>query len=357
MPDVILGSMECDSIAHGGVLAPRVPTADNRSRSPVFVVGCHRSGTNLLYDTLLSAGGFAVYRGYLPIYKVIVPRCGPLSNSANRAKAIDLFLRSKGFRRSGLDAGALSSKLDTHCRTSGDFIRIVMEEIARQQGVPRWAVYDPDYVLHVERIKRDLPNALFLHIVRDGRDIALSLAKMAGFRPFPWSSSARGLLETAVYWEWMVRKGQQYGRMFPDSYLEIHYEELVNDPRKTLSTISQFLDQELDYDHIRRAGLGRLTESNSSFLDEPELGRVDPVNRWKERLSHEQVIAIESLVGGCLGDLGYSLTTVPAERKLGMREKLMRVFYPTFLDAKLWAKLRTPAGRFSNLSVLDLDMA
>jgi len=339
------------------VAAPAAPVGTDRSRSPVFVVGCHRSGTNLLYDTLLSAGGFAVYRGYLPVYKVIVPRCGPLHVAGNRAKAIDLFLRSKGFRRSGLEAGAISARLEAECRTGGDFIRIVMEEIALRQNVPRWAVYDPDYVLHVERIKRDLPNALFLHIVRDGRDIALSLTKMGGFRPFPWSSQARGLLETAVYWEWTVRKGQHYGRMFPDSYLELHYEDLVNEPRKTLAAVSQFLDQDLDYDHIQQSSMGRLKESNSSFLGEPEIGRQNPVNRWKDRLPREDVSAIESLVGGCLEDLGYPLTTTAAERKVGAREKLMHAFYPFFLNGKVWAKVNTRVGRFSNLSVLELEDA
>jgi LPS sulfotransferase NodH len=341
-----------DARAEAAVAAP---AGSERSRTPVFVVGCHRSGTNLLYDTLLSAGGFAFYRGYLPIYKVVIPRCGPLQVAANRAKAIELFLRSKGFRRAGLEAEELSARLEADCRTGGDFIRIVMEEISRKQGVARWAVYDPDYVLHVERIKHDLPNALFLHIVRDGRDIALSLMKMGGFRPFPWSSKARGLLETAVYWEWMVRRGQHYGRMFPDSYLEVHYEELVNEPKKALAAVSQFIDQDLDYDRIQQGGVGRLKESNSSFLGEPELGRQNPVNRWKERLSHGEVVAIESLVGDCLEELGYPLTTTAQERKLGARARMMRSFYTHFLDGKLWAKMNTPVGRFSNLSVLDLE--
>jgi len=347
--------MPDNASVEAAVASPTSSVGSGRSRNPVFVVGCHRSGTNLLYDTLLSAGGFALYRGSLPIYKVVIPRCGPLHVAANRAKAIDLFLCSKGFRRTGLESAEVSSKLEAECRTGGDFIRIVMEEIASKQGVPRWAVYDPDYVLHVERIKRDLPNALFLHIVRDGRDIALSLMKMGGFRPFPWSSKARGLLETAVYWEWMVRKGQHYGRMFPDSYLEVHYEELVNEPKKTLAAVSQFIDQDLDYDHVQQAALGRLKESNSSFLGEPELGRQNPVNRWKERLSHDEVVAIESLVSGCLEDLGYPLTTTTVERKLGQRGKLMRALYPCFLDAKLWIKIKTPVGRFSDISVLQLS--
>jgi len=325
-----------------------------RSRSPVFVVGCHRSGTNLLYDTLLSAGGFAIYRGYLPVYKVLVSRCGPLHVPANRTRAIDLFLRSNGFRRSGLNAQELSAHLNAKCRTGGDFMRIVMGGIAREQGVPRWALYDPDAAMYMHEIKRDIPNACFLHIVRDGRDIALSLSKMGGFRPFPWSSQPRGLLETAVYWEWMVRKAQSFGRVHPDSYLEVRYEELVGQPLKALHDLSLFLDQELEYDHIQKSGLGRLKDSNSSFLGDPQLQR-HPVNRWKDRLSPREIVALESLVGRCLQDLGYPLTTTPAERKLSVKDAITKSFYPAFLDGKLWAKHHTPLGRFATLSELELD--
>src|SRR5947208_2099037 len=115
-----------------------VPTAGTRrSRSPVFVTGCHRSGTNLVYDTLLSAGGFAVYRGYLPIYKTLIPHFGRLDNSRSRKQIVDTWVRSKGFARSGLSAPELSAKLLADCRTGGDFLRIVMSEIARSQGVEK----------------------------------------------------------------------------------------------------------------------------------------------------------------------------------------------------------------------------
>src|SRR6266478_9836667 len=76
----------------------------DRSRRPVFVMGCHRSGTNLLYDTLLSAGGFAVYRGHLDIYKLMIPKFGSLDKRANRERVVETWLHSKGYRRSGLTA-------------------------------------------------------------------------------------------------------------------------------------------------------------------------------------------------------------------------------------------------------------
>jgi Sulfotransferase family len=326
----------------------------DRSGRPVFVMGCHRSGTNLLYDTLLSAGGFAVYRGYLPIYKILIPHFGHPRNPASRRHIVDAFLRSKGFTRTGLEASDLSSKLLEHCQTGGDFLRIVMGEIAEHQGVGRWSVYDPDSVLHVPRIKADIPDALFVHIIRDGRDIALSLTKMGGFRPFPWSRRSRGLLETALYWEWMVRTGRGHGREIPADYIEIHYEDLVTRPRPTLEKLGQFLHHDLDYDRIQSASLGRLSESNSSFLDEAPAVREHPVNRWKERLPQQEIAVLESLIGPWLDQCGYDLTTTVRQR-LSLRRQIMAAAYPRFLDAKLWLKLNTPVGRLANLSALELS--
>ena len=198
-------------------------------------MGCHRSGTNLLYDMLLSSGGFAIYRGFLPIYKILIPRFGSMASRANREKILETWLRSKGFRRTGLDAEQLSARILNECRNGGDFIRVVMDSVAGSQQVQRWAVYDPDNVLHVERVKRDIPNALFVHIIRDGRDIALSLKKMGGFSPLPWDrGQTDSLVATALYWEWMVHRGRAYGRKFPADYIEIRYEDLITNPRDTL---------------------------------------------------------------------------------------------------------------------------
>jgi hypothetical protein len=319
-------------------------------------MGCHRSGTNLLYDTLLSAGGFAVYRGYLPIYEILLPRFGSLENPANRQKLVETWMRSKGFKRAGLPAGPIFAKLLAECRSGGDFIRIIMDEIARSQGNPRWALYDPDSVLNIARIKRELANPLFVHIIRDGRDIALSLMKMEGFRPFPWNRRPRGLLETALYWDWTVHRGRRYGSLLPEAYIEIHYEDLVTQPRTVLQRLGDFLDHDLDYDRIQSTGLGRLRESNSSFRSN-EKEAQNPVNRWKEKLSHQEVVALEALVGATLQEFGYPLTVDSTERQLTFRWKCMASLYPRVLSGKHWLKLSTPLGRFADISALELEDA
>ena len=319
-------------------------------------MGCHRSGTNLLYDMLLSAGGFAVYRGFLPIYKILIPRFGSMQSASNREKILATWLRSKGFRRTGLDADQLSARILNECRNGGDFIRVVMDSVAASQQAQRWAVYDPDNVLHVERVKRDIPNALFVHIIRDGRDIALSLKKMGGFTPLPWDrGQTDSLVATALYWRWMVHQGREHGRNFPADYIEIRYEDLITSPNETLGKLGSFLDHDLDYDRIQRAGLGRLSETNSSFREEGAKQTLNPLGRWKERLSASDVAAIEATVGDCLEENGYPLSLPASARSRGLRQSGMRGVYPAFLDAKLWLKLHTAVGRLANMSALELE--
>jgi hypothetical protein len=343
-----------NATATGQPLAKSSRVNLERKRCPVFVMGCHRSGTNLLYDMLLSAGGFAVYRGYLPLYESLLPRFGSLDNPGNRQKIVAAWMRSKGFRRAGVDAEPLRARLLAEAHTGGDFIRIVMDAIAEKQNAQRWAVYDPDNLLHVPQISREIPGALFLHIIRDGRDIALSLMKMEGFRPFPWRRQARGLLETALYWEWMVRKGRQYGSRTHDNYLEVHYEELVKETPVVLERLGKFLDHDLDYDRIQHAGLGRIRESNSSFLEDAQQAQR-PVQRWKERLAPKEIAELETLIGPALEDFGYLLSLAPEQRKKNFRTRCLGSVYPLFLESKQWLKTSTPVGRLSSLSALEIQ--
>jgi hypothetical protein len=69
-----------------------------RENAPVFVVGCPRSGTTLLYNMLLSSGGFAVYLAESNVFNLLVPRFGDLSVRANRERLMDAWL-SRSARR------------------------------------------------------------------------------------------------------------------------------------------------------------------------------------------------------------------------------------------------------------------
>src|SRR4029077_10575911 len=108
------------------------------------------------------------------------------------------------------------------------------------------------------RIKETIPNALAIHIIRDGRDVALSMEKQKWIRPFPWDRR-KGLLTAALYWEWIVNKGREQGKELEADYREIHYEDLVSNPREVLAQLGDFVEQELDYDHIQQVGIGSVS--------------------------------------------------------------------------------------------------
>lgn len=305
-----------------------------RSSAPVFVVGCPRSGTTLLYSMLLSAGDFAVYLAESNVFNLLGPRFGDLSVKGNREKLIDAWLQSKLFRASFLDAAQIRAKLSAECRSSGDFLRIVMEEIARMQGVKRWADNSPEELLHACRIKRELPDALFIHIIRDGRDVALSLDTRVHkwVRPVSWDRKD-SLLVAGLFWEWMVHAGRKQGKALGKDYMEVRFEDLQADPRSTLAKIGEFIEQDLNYERILQAGIGSVSEPNTSFKGD----KSGPVGRWKKKMSSESLALFEELVGATLKDLRYPLGSDGAgvNRLAAMR---MKTFYRAYFDGKFWFK-------------------
>ena len=209
-------------------------------KPPVFIVGCPRSGTSYLYHLLLSAGGFAEFRTQMNVFDVLEPIYGNLGSPKNKAKMMNEWLQSKAFDVSGLQAEEIKARVLSECRGASDFLRIVMEAVARKQGVDRWIDSTPTNIPHLLRIKKDFPDARIIHIIRDGRDVALSLDKRGWSRPLPWDRD-QALLAAGLYWEWIVRKGRKLGATLQPDYLEVRYEDLVNQPADTLDRLGAFL--------------------------------------------------------------------------------------------------------------------
>ena len=316
-----------------------------RKQSPVFVIGCHRSGTALLYDSLLSAGGFPLYHAAPFVHSTLLAMSGDPSVPKNREKMMQIWLRSKPFRRTGFGPEELRPKILQECKSGGDFLRITLGELARRANVDRWATYDPDNIMYMEAVKRELPDALFVHVVRDGRDAALSMKVQHGAYGLG-QTQERALNAWALLWQWTVRMGRRCGKLFPNDYLEVRYEDLVRDPGKTFSRVGEFLDHDLDYGRIQKNSVGRVASPNTVWKDESSPKTFSPVDRWKSKLSPSEVNALEALIGDCLEEFGYSLTTDRRSRApLSPTLSLMRILYPRYFDAKLFLKSKTFLGR------------
>jgi hypothetical protein len=294
---------------------------------------------------LLSAGGFANYRAETHIFNSLAPRFGRLTSATNRKAMSDAFVRSDMFRITGLDADAFRAEIDARCRTAGDFLRVFMECVCKSQGVTRWAETTPVHVLHMAEIKATIPDALFLHVVRDGRDVAVSMVQQAWVRPLPPERAAPELAAGA-FWMWVVRGGVDASRHADGDYLQVSYERLTSEPQRELDTVGPFIGQSLSHDAILRAGVGSVSRPNTSFP-----GRTGGAQgRWRQELDEGRARALEALLEPELIAQGYPIehTLTDAERRLGASR---RTRYRAWFDARHALK-RTLLARW--LVSLDL---
>src|SRR5947208_1595783 len=118
----------------------------------------------------------------------------------------------------------------------------------------------------------------------------------------------KSLLAAGIYWEWIVRKGRKLGAMLGSNYMEVRYEELVSDPRKSLVRVSEFIQHDLDYDRILQARVGSVKNPLTSFKEDLNDGSFTPVGRWRNKFPPEQLARFERLVGDYLLELGYPLS-------------------------------------------------
>ena len=325
-----------------------------RSKAPVFVLGCGRSGTKLLYHTLLSAGGFAVYYAESNAFNLIGLRFGDLAKRENRRTLLDHWLQSKLFYRSGLAREEIEPKILEECHNAGDFLRILMESIAKKQGVERWAESTPLHLLYLPVVKKLVPDALIIHIIRDGRDVTASLDRIGWIKPLPWDRK-RKLLAPALFWRWIVSKGRNYARDMAGDYMEVHFEDVVQKPRETLARLGVFIEHDLNYDRIQQNSLGTLRDPNSSFRGDGAEKEANPVGRWKALLSGTEVAQVESLIGELLRETGYELASSEAERHRTLPLSLMSFLYPIYFDVKLWLKTYTPLARLGETARMGIS--
>lgn len=285
---------------------------------------------------LLSAGGFARYRAETHIYNTLAPRFGGLRSDADVREALAVWLASDCHTLSGLSAEALRAAIVGHVRSAGDFLRIVMDLMTAQQGAGRWAETTPAHVLHLEEIRDEIPGALFVHVIRDGRDVATSMEKQGWIRPLAMDRD-RPVLAAAAYWDWIVRQGREQGARVGSRYCEVRYEAIVDEPEATLRQLSAFIEQPLDWDTISRVGIGSVGRPNTSFPGAAGGFR----DRWRTQLSPEDAREVDALLAPTLRSLGYATEAGPRGASTAARAAT----YDAWFSFRDWLKRETPMGR------------
>ena len=191
--------------------------------------------------------------------------------------------------------------------TTGEAIAAVFEAYAAERGKPRWGDKTPLYMQHLPLLERLFPEASFVHLIRDGRDAALSfLSVPEGIMTEGWGYP-RDAAGFACQWATEVRAARALGeRVGPGRYLELRYEALVADPAGELRRTCSFAG--LEYDEAMLGYVGR-TESarkeHQQRLNEPP--RVG-VRDWSTEMPVADREAFEAVAGDLLAELGYPVT-------------------------------------------------
>jgi hypothetical protein len=182
-------------------------------------------------------------------------------------------------------------------RSVSEGLRLAYRLYARRHGKPRYGDKTPIHVLHVPLLAEGFPEARFVHVIRDGRDVACSYLEQS-FGPST-------VAEAAVRWKRAIRRGRRAGRRLgPARYRELRYEELVEDPDPHLQDVCTFLDLAFD------PAMLRYHERDRVALERPHYRNVArPPTRglrdWRREMPPGAVATFEAIAGGLLEDLGY----------------------------------------------------
>jgi hypothetical protein len=282
-----------------------------------FICGATRSGTTLLRLMLDSHPELAIpgeTHFIVPMIKATWRR----GQSAD--ELADLIVASERWGDFHLDEADVRARLrGVDPLNCADAVREFFRLYAERQGKERWGDKTPGYVRSMRLIQKVLPEARFIHIIRDGRDVALSVV------PRSWGPST--IEEAADNWR---RRIEVARRQKPHlrHYLEVHYEDLVTDTEAVLRQVAAFC--ELDFDptmlryHERAAE--RLAEkardlqkpwgtiTAESRIESHALAERPPqpdrVARWRTEMPEADRRAYEAIAGDMLTAVGYELGAV-----------------------------------------------
>jgi hypothetical protein len=281
------------------------------ARRPIFIVGAARSGTTLLQRMIGSHPNISAPTGeshfMVPLGRterqwgnLRDPRC--VARVLERMQEISPEFTDEDLQGLTFDppklAPLLAKRVDG---TMVGLIRALFEHNAHGQGKQRWADKTPYYVLHMEMILEMFPDTQFVHIIRDGRDCAISmLGRRHELRIY-------SVYHAAQTWAQYVNAGQINGnRLRADQYHELHYEDLITDPERVLRALCHYLDEPFDARMVnfrRSSDVGNRTPLLRQSLQ--------PANRekWRGSLSTWQIRVFESEAGATLARNGYPLST------------------------------------------------
>ncbi len=281
----------------------------------VFIGGCPRSGTTLLQRMLDNHPDLAVANDTHFIPRALRKSAPELVNAALNGELIPLtdqlvssVWEYHRFYRLGLSRTQfVAAAENTHSYQA--LVSRLFDQFALHRGKPLAGEKTPDYIREMPLLHGLFPQARLVHIVRDGRDVALSLKDWATPHKGPgrltmWDVDP--LAVAALWWNEFVEVTGDVDQMAGIIYL-MKYEQLVDDAAEQLSGLCQFLG--LSYsEKMSEFHAGKQPEPKSSqglSAKSQWLPATKGLRDWRTQLSQEDIAVFEVLAGDALERLGY----------------------------------------------------
>jgi hypothetical protein len=278
----------------------RLKTQNSRFE-PVFVIGEFHSGAFLL--TRLLSKYFMMHRGALAQlafeYQQKLASFGDLKNDRNLENLLSDILnhgrlqyRKKQFRP---DTNAHSIITRLHQRDlQSVFAEIFGHTAISQQNSGRWVDEIHEHQPSLKILKKLFPTARFIHIVRDGRDVALC--------HFRSPNHVKNCAFMALKWKHRIALVEQFARTLPAAgFMAVRYEDILSDSQAALEGLRKFLginDPE-----------GILQQQIMQHIHH-ELP-LDFSYMWRYELTFQEQVTFEKVAAGYLSRFDYETINQP----------------------------------------------
>ena len=276
---------------------------------PVLIIGFQRSGTTMARLMINSHPNIAVpfETGFFARYQRAAERYGDLSDAEN-AKAALRDIAGERFAQFGKLITDEDEILAARPGSMAELIDSVMLSYARRQGKQRWGDKSPEHNEDIDVLATMFPDAKIIHVIRDGRDVALSHKSVS------WAS--RHLPKVAREWNSTTILCDKIGGLLgSERYLLVHYEDLVRNTETVLRKICTFIDepyseQMLDYHETARQAM----PERSLEWHQNSVSRPDPSKcfAWKTRLPEADVKIFDEIAQEALRRFGYEVGNGPS---------------------------------------------
>jgi hypothetical protein len=278
----------------------------------LFIVGCPRSGTTLLQRMVDAHPQIAIMSESRWIAEWFEERKGLTPDGTITSELLSQLLENPRFVRLHIGRERLMTLIPDGSPVSySSFVTGIFDLYGERKGKPLVGNKTPAYVRKLDVLHTLWPKVRFVHLIRDGRDVCLSVANWPkacqADKPGSFTTWRDGPVSTtALWWDLNVRRGRQAaGSLEPRLYYEIRYESLVSHPREECASLCAFLGLRYD-DAMLRFHEGR-TRSDPGLSAKRARRPVTPGLRdWRSQMPAQDVERFEAAAGELLVELGYS---------------------------------------------------